>query len=330
VNKLRINLLEKEFICDIDKIRLDNFLTAKFQISRSQVTELIKKGLVSIEGKVTVKTGTKLELGQLIYIKIQKQEKSQTMNVDFEVPIIFEDEDILVINKPPFLTVHPAPSVKELTLVDWLRAKNISLSTISGDERHGIVHRIDKETSGALVIAKNNASHTFLAKQLENRTLGRYYLALIDYPLKDDVMIVDKPIARNPKNRLKMGIIENGRTAKSAFCKLLTNEEEGIELIGAKLYSGRTHQIRVHLNAIGRHILGDILYGFKSQKVKISRVMLHAYYLYLIHPKSGQKMSFAAPLYCDFEEQLQKFFTKETINEAVIIDNLYRRFNFIS
>jgi 23S rRNA pseudouridine1911/1915/1917 synthase len=323
-------VLEKNFVCDSEDIRLDHFLTDRFQVSRNQITELIKKGLVSVDNKIVIKTGAKLKKGQLLYVQeVEKEDRSNNMDIDFDVPIVFEDEDILVVNKPPFLTVHPAPSVKEPTLTDWMKAKNISRSTISGDEREGIVHRIDKETSGALVIAKNNSSHMSLAKQLENRTLGRYYLALIDYPLKDDI-IVDKPIARHPKNRLKMGVVENGKDAKSAFCKLLTCEEENIELIGAKLYSGRTHQIRVHLNAIGRHILGDDLYGFKSQRVKINRVMLHAYCLHLIHPKNGKKMSFVAPLYDDFKEQLKKFFTKEKIDETINVDNLNNRFDFFS
>jgi 23S rRNA pseudouridine1911/1915/1917 synthase len=323
-------VFEKTFTCDSEDVRLDHFLTDRLQVSRNQITELIKKGLVSVENRVVTKTGTKLKSGQLLHVRrIEKNDKKDNVNIDFDVPIIFEDEDILVINKPPFLTVHPAPSVKEPTLADWLKAKNISRSTISGEEREGIVHRIDKETSGALVIAKNNASHMFLAKQLENRTLGRYYLALIDYPLKNDI-IVDKPIARHPKNRLKMGVVENGKDAKSAFCKLLTCEEHDVELIGAKLYSGRTHQIRVHLNAVGRHILGDDLYGFKSQKVKINRVMLHAYCLHLVHPRNGQNMSFIAPFYDDFKEQLEKFFTKEKIDETINIDNLNNRFNFFS
>jgi 23S rRNA pseudouridine1911/1915/1917 synthase len=320
----------KTFICDSDDIRLDHFLTDKFQVSRNQVTELIKKGLVSVDNKVIMKAGVKLKKGQFLHVnEIIKEMQSSNVDIDFDVPVVFEDEDILIINKPPHLTVHPAPSVKEPTLVDWLKAKNISLSTLSGEERSGIVHRIDKETSGALIIAKNNASHASLAKQLENRTLGRYYLALIDYPLKDDT-IVDKPIARNPKNRLKMAVVQDGRDAKSAFCKLLTCDEEGVELIGAKLYSGRTHQIRVHLNVLGRHILGDNLYGFKSQKAKINRVMLHAYYLYLTHPRSGEKMGFIAPLYDDFKQQLQKFFIQEKINETICVDNLNMRFDFFN
>jgi 23S rRNA pseudouridine1911/1915/1917 synthase len=290
------------------------------------VSELIKSALVSVEGVTKTKAGTKLSMQERVHVMIVEPKTLERSSVDFDIPIIFEDEDILVINKPPHITVHPAPSVKEPTVVDWLKSKNISLSSLNGEERNGIVHRIDKETSGALVIAKNNASHTNLAKQLENRTLGRYYLAIIDYPLKNDI-IVDKPIGRNPKNRLKMGIVANGKAAKSAFCSLLTNEIEQTELIGAKLYTGRTHQIRVHLSALGRHILGDNLYGFKSQKDKIDRIMLHAYYLYLIHPKSGEKMAFTAPLYDDFKEQLFRFFTKEKLHETLCTDTVVLRLN---
>jgi 23S rRNA pseudouridine1911/1915/1917 synthase len=301
-------------------------LTDKLNVSRNRVTELIKNSLVTVNGAVQTKAGFKLSENDTVMVEFPEAKKSEGKEVDFDIPIIFEDDDILIVNKPPHLTVHPAPSVKEPTLVDWLKSKNISLSTLSGEERNGIVHRIDKETSGALIIAKNNAAHANLAKQLENRTLGRYYLALIDYPLKNDT-IVDQPIGRNPKNRIKMGVVPNGRAAKSAFCPLLTNELEHVELVAAKLYTGRTHQIRVHLNTLGRHILGDTLYGFKSQKDKIKRVMLHAYCLYLIHPKSGEKVSFTAPLYDDFEEQILKFFTKEKLNETLRTNAISLRFD---
>jgi 23S rRNA pseudouridine1911/1915/1917 synthase len=301
-------------------------LTAELNVSRSRITDLIKSALVSVNGVTQTKAGWKLNMYDKVHVLFLEPKPHEISSVDFDIPIIFEDEDILVINKPPHITVHSAPSVKEPTVVDWLKSKNISLSSLSGKERSGIVHRIDKETSGALIVAKNNAAHTNLAKQLENRTLGRYYLALIDYPLKNDT-IVDKPIGRNPKNRLKMAVVQNGRAAKSAFCSLLTNEPEQVELIGAKLYTGRTHQIRVHLNALGRHILGDNLYGFKSQKDKIIRVMLHAYYLYLIHPKSGEKIMVSAPLYDDFKEQLFRFFTKENIHETLSADAIILRLN---
>ncbi len=232
----------------------------------------------------------------------------------------------MVINKPPFLTVHPAPSVKEATVVDWLKSKGISLSTINAKERHGIVHRIDKETSGALVIAKNNESHLFLSKQLEDKSMGRYYLAIIDSPLKDN-LIVEKPIARNPKNRLKMGVVEGGRAAKSAFLKLLLSNDEKKELISAKLFTGRTHQIRVHLSSLSRHILGDYLYGFKSKRDKIKRVMLHAYIIYFIHPRTKKQMFFTASLFEDFEELALKNFKMENFYEKIDPNNIISSFN---
>jgi len=221
----------------------------------------------------------------------------------------------MVVNKPSGLVVHPAPSVKEATLVDWLVHKGVSLSTISGEERHGIVHRIDKDTTGALVIAKTNEAHQKLSEQLQDKSMGRYYLALIDYPLKDSG-IVEKPIGRNPNNRLKMDVIQNGKEAKSAFYKL-TETSKQIELIAIKLFTGRTHQIRVHLENLGRHILGDNLYGFKSKKDTIKRVYLHAYKLYMNHPTTGKEMEFVAPLFPDMQTYMDKEFKKGEVHEKI-------------
>ena len=154
-----------------------------------------------------------------------------------------------------------------------------------------------------------------MSLHLQDKSVGRYYLALIDCPLKDNI-VVDKPIGRNPNNRLKMDVVPNGRDAKTAFVKLLTSER-GVELIAAKLFTGRTHQIRVHLNSLGRHILGDDLYGFKSKRDKISRVNLHAYLLYLIHPVSGVKMEFIAPLFDDMKMYLSKNFDQGEVDEKI-------------
>ncbi|MFK5881113.1 MAG: RluA family pseudouridine synthase [Sulfurospirillum sp.] len=309
--------------------RADVVLSAELEISRSQIEKFIKTVGIEINGKKINKSGFKLEIGDEISYEFENMVKQKSeYEVDFDVDILYEDDDLLVVNKPPFLTVHGAPSVKEATLVDWLKKKGISLSTISGEERHGIVHRIDKETSGALVVAKNNESHAKLSKQLENKSMGRYYLALIDLPLKDNI-VVEKPIARNPKNRLKMAVVEDGKHAKSAFLKLLSLDSKKCELIAAKLYTGRTHQIRVHLNSLSRHILGDSLYGFKSQKGKIKRVMLHAYILYFIHPKSGKLMQIKAPFFEDFENVMYRFFNKEKIHENIKTDTIINSFNTI-
>lgn len=318
-------MVEKIFTCEQDSVRMDIFLADKLDETRSQIADLIKKNLVNVNNKLAIKAGLKLKYGDFVHVRIPTKDcLKENISVDFDVSILYEDEDILVINKPPFLTVHPAPSVKEATLVDWLKSNNFTLSTISGEERSGIVHRLDKETSGALVVAKNNKAHVFLSKQLEDRTMGRYYLALIDYPLKNDI-IVDKPISRNSKNRTKMIISNLGRNSKSAFVSLCKNEK--IELISAKLFTGRTHQIRVHLNHIGRHILGDDLYGFKSQKDKIRRVMLHAYCLYLVHPSSKKLMTFTAPLYEDFSKIMYTNFNKESVDEVIKMDSIFSRFD---
>ncbi len=306
--------------------RLDKIVQSKLNSSRNQVENLIKEFGILVNEKIVKKSGYKIKEGDEIFIKFPKPKKEETKEVDFDIEIIYEDEDILVINKPPFLTVHPAPSVKEATVVDWLKSKGISLSTINAKERHGIVHRIDKETSGALVIAKNNESHLFLSKQLEDKSMGRYYLAIIDSPLKDN-LIVEKPIARNPKNRLKMGVVEGGRAAKSAFLKLLLSNDEKKELISAKLFTGRTHQIRVHLSSLSRHILGDYLYGFKSKRDKIKRVMLHAYIIYFIHPRTKKQMFFTASLFEDFEELALKNFKMENFYEKIDPNNIISSFN---
>jgi 23S rRNA pseudouridine1911/1915/1917 synthase len=260
----------------------------------------------------------------VIIYRFKEVEKRVPIEVDFDVEVLYEDDYLLVVNKPSGLVVHPAPSVKEPTLVDWLIQKGISLSTISGEERHGIVHRIDKETTGALVIAKDNKTHEKLSEQLQDKSMGRYYLALIDHPLKEDV-IVDKPIGRNPKNRLKMDVVPHGKEARTAFKKLLTSPHD-TELITAKLFTGRTHQIRVHLNRLGRHILGDDLYGFKSKRDKIPRVYLHAYLLYLIHPATGETMEFIAPLFDDMRSYLTKYFDTELLEEKLSPENLKQGF----
>ena len=295
--------------------RLDKVLSLQLDISRNQVEKLIKEGLVSVAHKTVTKPSFKVSEGDEISYRFKEAEKRAPVEVDFDVEVLYEDAYLLVVNKPSGLVVHPAPSVKEATLVDWLVKKGISLSTISGEERHGIVHRIDKETTGALVIAKDNKTHEMLSLQLQDKSMGRYYLALIDHPLKEDV-IVDKPIGRNPKNRLKMDVVPHGKEAKTAFKKLLTSQYD-VELITAKLFTGRTHQIRVHLNTLGRHILGDDLYGFKSKRDKIPRVYLHAYLLYLIHPVTGETMEFVAPIFEDMDSYLKKYFDTEEMAQKL-------------
>jgi 23S rRNA pseudouridine1911/1915/1917 synthase len=303
--------------------RIDKVLAQALGQSRNQISHLIDANCVKVGGVLVKKSSFKVKKEEEIeYFFLEKKENSTFKDIDFEIEILYEDEDILVINKPSNLVVHPAPSVKEATLLDWLKAKGISLSTIYGEERFGIVHRIDKDTTGALVVAKNNESHKILAEELKTKKMGRYYIALIDYPLKENLSI-NRPIARNPKNRLKMGIVAGGKEAKTDFIKL----EEGknnIELIAARLHTGRTHQIRVHLSSINRHILGDTLYGYKGKD--ISRIFLHARFLYLTHPKTKKAIQIEAPLFEDMRSFIEDNFTRRVLDEKISGENLHNTF----
>lgn len=307
-------------------MRLDICLQETLQSPRNQIEQFIKNHGVSVNKKLISKPGFKLKGNETIEFELPKIEKRSPQKIDFDIDILYEDEDLLIINKPPHLVVHPAPSVKEPTLVDWLKYKGVSLSTLSGEERHGIVHRIDKETSGALVVAKNNDAHLALSKQLEDKSMGRYYLALIDLPLKEHI-IVDRAITRDQKQRTKMSINLNGREAKSAFVKLATATNHKTELIACKLFTGRTHQIRVHLESLSRHILNDFTYGFKSKKDKLGRVMLHAYLIYFVHPKSGNLIIKKAPLFDDFKGILEKQFDTEALDAKMDPDAIIDNFN---
>ena len=311
------------------EIRLDLFLSEKLDETRNQIDHLITKGYVTVENKKKAKSGLKLHVGQNVSVILPEIVKEEALEVDFEIEVVYEDNDFMVINKPSGVIVHGAPSVKEATLVDWLKKKNISLSTISGEERHGIVHRIDKGTSGLLCVAKTNEAHVALSKQLENKTMGRYYVAITDLPLKDDITI-NAAIGRNPSNRLKMGLVSSGKSAKTSFVKLSLSDNEKYELIAAKLYTGRTHQIRVHLESLQRHILGDTLYGFKGNTDKIKRVYLHAYSLYLKHPITNEDMNFNVSLPEDMEDFYKSNFTEEDYNEKINSEYIISRFNSIN
>ena len=295
--------------------RLDKVLTQECKESRNQVEQLIKEGGVFVNGKVITKSGYRLMIDDIVEYTFKEAVAKKRGVVDFDVEILYEDDVMMVINKPSGLVVHPAPSVRDATLVDWLVQKGISLSTIAGEERHGIVHRIDRDTTGALVIAKTNEAHIKLSDQLRDKSMGRYYLALIDSPLKESG-VVEKPIGRNRKSRFKMDIVPNGKRAKSAFYKL-AECDTNVELVAVKLFTGRTHQIRVHLSSLGRHILGDVLYGFKSKQDTIKRVYLHAYKLYLKHPITDEYMEFVAPLFPDMQDFIYRKFNQGEINEKI-------------
>lgn len=316
--------MEKKFICE--KIsRLDIYLSEILENSRSQISNLIKNNFVKINNKICNKNSFKLNLNDEISVNLPEiSVKKIEKNLNFDIEILYEDEEILVLNKPINLVIHEAPSVKEETLVDWLKFKGYMLSNLSGEIRAGIVHRLDKGTSGAIVVAKTNFAHQKLCEELKSKQMGRIYLAITDLALKEDC-IINRPIGRNPSNRLKNAVVANGKDAKTAFINLQSQKKAS--LIAAKLFTGRTHQIRVHLSSINRHILGDSLYGFKGDLDKIGRIFLHAYFLYLTHPKSGEKIYIQAPVFGEFEEFLNNNFDKGNLNEILSKNYIFSRFD---
>jgi len=318
----------KSYVCNNPQ-RLDLFLASQIGQTRSQIASLIKRECVKVDTKLVARPGVKLKTGQNVEVEFPKAKESEALEIDFDVEILFEDEDVLVINKPSGVTVHPAPSVKEATLVDWLKHKGIRLSTISGEERHGIVHRLDKGTSGTMVVAKNNEAHEFLSLQLQDKSMGRYYIAVINPPLKDDVTTIEQNIGRSSHNRLKMACTNEGKSkyAKTMFNVLALSKDEKLQLIACKLFTGRTHQIRVHLESINRHIVGDHIYAQSPKMDKSERILLHAYMIYFVHPRSKKTLSFKASLDKTMKEYIDKKFDTEQINEVMDTSNILRSFS---
>lgn len=317
---------EEEYACEKGE-RLDTFLTTQIGQTRSQIAQLIKHDSVYVDNKIVSRPGVKLKVGQKIRVEFPQAKEAKALEVDFDVEILYEDEDVLVINKPSGVTVHPAPSVKEATLVDWLKHKGVRLSTISGEERHGIVHRLDKGTSGTMVVAKNNEAHEFLSKQLQDKSMGRYYIAVITPPLKDDITVIEANIGRSSHNRLKMASgLEHGKYAKTMFKQLGLSSDEKSQLIACKLFTGRTHQIRVHLESVSRHIIGDHIYGLSPKADKSERILLHAYIIYFIHPTTKEKMFFQANFDDVMKENIDKKFNLENMNELMEINTLIHSF----
>lgn len=316
------------FLVD-ENSRLDVFLAKKLNQSRNQVALLIEKDYVQVNDKIQDKNSFKLKNGDIISIASLKlcDEIKPQFEVDFDIDILYEDEDLLVLNKPSNLVVHGASSVKNATLVDWLIEKKYTLSNLGGEIRAGLVHRLDKDTSGAILIAKNNFTHQKLSEQLADKSMGRIYLALIDLPLKEDKIIVEKFLMRSPSNAIKKIAIDKenkfSKNAKSAFINVV--KTENLTLMAAKLFTGRTHQIRAHLASLNRHILGDSLYGYKGKYD--CRIMLHAYFLYFIHPKTKEQIFVKAPLMEDFKNIMFEQINLGENDEKISLEFLLEFFN---
>jgi len=291
---------------DLSGERLDGFLSRVLpDLSRSAAQKLLEQGLVLRNGKPG-KKNDRLEAGDEISVTLPEPQPLDVPATKMELDIVYEDEDVLVINKPKGLVVHPAAGHQEDTLVNGLLyAKGDSLSGINGILRPGIVHRIDKDTSGLLAIAKNDLAHTVLASQLKDHTMARTYEAIVCGNLKEDSGTVDAPIGRHPSDRKKMCV--TARNSKNAVTHWeVVDRYPGYTHVRCRLETGRTHQIRVHMAHIGHPILGDTVYGHKKPELGQDSQVLHAGVLCFTHPRDGHPVIVAADLPEYFREVLEK------------------------
>lgn len=284
--------------------RIDKFLAQQLDKSRSLIQKLIKDELVLVNGEV-VKTNYSVADGDEIDVKqLDVVDNTNIIPQPMDLDIVYEDEDLLVINKPSGLVVHPAPGHYQDTLVNGLLAYSNNLSDINGEFRPGIVHRIDKDTSGLLVVCKNNETHEALANQLSDKTLFRQYLAIVHGEIEEDEGEIIAPIGRDPRDRVKMAVVaKNSKEAQTNF-KVLERYDH-YTLVSCNLLTGRTHQIRVHFDFINYPLVGDPLYGIKPT-IDTKGQALHAYKLGFIHPRSGEYMEFEAKPPQEFVDTLNQ------------------------
>ena len=284
--------------------RLDKFIADNSDISRSYAAKLCEDGLVLCGEKQLLKKSMILGTEE-ITINVPEPEEHSIEPENIPLNIVYEDSDVIVVNKPQGLCVHPAPGNERGTLVNGLVYHcGDELSAINGVIRPGIVHRIDKDTSGLLIVAKNNEAHLKLSEQLKERKAMRKYVALVNGNIKEDSGTINKPIGRNPSDRKKMAVVFGGREAVTHFNVL---ERFGqYTLVECILETGRTHQIRVHMASIGHSIVGDPLYGIKKEKFNLNGQLLHAKTIGFVHPRTGKMMEFTSDTPEYFENVLEK------------------------
>jgi 23S rRNA pseudouridine1911/1915/1917 synthase len=285
------------------RLRLDRFLANELpRFSRSRFQQLIRDGFVKLNG-TTARARDLLRTGDIVDLTESPPEKIHNQPEAIPLDVLFEDEDLIVINKPPGLVVHPGPGHREHTLVNALLHHCPKLSGIGGKERPGIVHRLDKETSGCLVVAKNDETHRALSIQFAERTVEKIYLALVAGKLRRSAGAIEEKIGRHRVHRQRMSVMsERGRAARTEYCVLRSSEQAS--LVECQLYSGRTHQIRVHLHHFGHPVLGDKIYAPKLA-AKFPRQMLHAWKLGFTHPRSNEWKKFEAAMPNDFADALK-------------------------
>ena len=288
-----------------DGSRVDAYLREHTTFSRSRVSALIQEGALVINGAAENKPSRKLSEGDRIVLNIPEVRAVEIVPQNIPLDIIYQDEDIVIVNKPCGMVVHPAAGNEDRTLVNALMYHIRDLSGIGGEMRPGIVHRLDKDTSGLILIAKNDRAHTIMSDQFKERSTEKHYRAVAFGNFSEEEGLIDAPIARHPTDRKKMAIVPSGKPSQTEW-KVL-ERMKGATYLDVHLLTGRTHQIRVHMQSIGHPLLGDCIYAPHAKvAVHIPRLMLHAYSLAFDHPTTGKRMEFEAPLPEKFTKTLEK------------------------
>lgn len=301
-----------EFTVDTPKERLDKLVVAHVgdRLSRAQIQALIKDGRVTVNGE-RIKAGIKLKGGEKVQVIIPARETSQSVQPEaIPLVVLYEDEDLAVIDKPAGMTVHPGVGSEQGTLVSAMLARWPEIARMNVDEkRAGIVHRLDKDTSGLIVIARHDAARRKLMAQFQARTVEKTYLALLEKAPPTEVGRIDAPIARDASQRKRMAVVRGGRPAVTEYELIERNFKDGQALARIRLHTGRTHQIRVHMAFIGCPIVGDSVYGYRRQRLTLKRHFLHAARLCFDHPRTGERLCFDSPLPPGLLDVLEKLRT---------------------
>ena len=289
-------------------VRLDAFLSADGALTRSQAARLIAEGRVRVNGTPAAKSA-RLSGGETGTVDVPQLRETALPPQDIPLDVVYEDDDVIVVNKPTGLVVHPAPGHPDGTLVNaLLHHCGDSLSGIGGEKRPGIVHRIDRDTSGLIIAAKNDTAHLALSAQLKDHSLSRTYECLVTGNMKQDSGTVDAPIGRSSADRKKMAVVPTGRRAVTHW--EVVARYPGVTHLRCRLETGRTHQIRVHMAYIGHPILGDTVYGAKKPVPGLTGQCLHATGLRFVHPRTGEPVELHCPLPPEFTAMLQKLQNK--------------------
>ena len=275
-----------------DGSRLDVLLSREGSLSRSRAAELIRQGAVTVNGKAETKPACKPEAGAAITLEMPELRPAGVEAQDIPLTVLYQDQHLAVVVKPQGMVVHPAAGNADGTLVNALLYHLDSLSGIGGEMRPGIVHRLDKDTSGLLLVAKDDATHAALSRDLSERKMEKHYYAVVAGVMKAPEGVIDAPIGRSHSDRKKMAVTPDGRPSRTEW--RVVRQDSDRALLDIHLITGRTHQIRVHMSSIHHPVLGDPIYGHKSMP-KAPRLMLHAYSLSFTHPATGERMTFTAP-----------------------------------